>query len=72
MTATLPEASVLDAALPPTATMEHVLFEVKRLIVGQDRLLERLLVAFWGVGMCCLKACQVWRKPRRSKPLRRS
>ena len=55
MTATLPEATRLDGTLPPTATMEHVLFEVKRLIVGQDRLLERLLVALLARGHVLLE-----------------
>ncbi len=32
------------------ATMEHVLFEVKKIIVGQDHLLERLLVALLARG----------------------
>jgi MoxR-like ATPase len=37
------------------ATVEHVLFEVKRLIVGQDRLLERLLVALLARGHVLLE-----------------
>lgn len=35
--------------------MEHVLFEVKRLIVGQDRLLERLLLALLARGHVLLE-----------------
>ena len=34
---------------------EHVLFEVKRLIVGQDHLLERLLVALLARGHVLLE-----------------
>ncbi|MEM8533507.1 MAG: ATPase, partial [Chloroflexota bacterium] len=35
--------------------MEHVLFEIKRLIVGQDLLLERLLIALLGRGHVLLE-----------------
>ncbi len=42
------------AALSPVV-MEHVLFEVKKLIVGQDRLLERLLVALLARGHVLLE-----------------
>ncbi|MHB1133447.1 MAG: AAA family ATPase [Chloroflexota bacterium] len=35
--------------------MEHVLFEVKRLIVGQDRVIERLLVALLARGHVLLE-----------------
>jgi MoxR-like ATPase len=43
-------------ALPvSTSVMEHVLFEVKRLIVGQDHLLERLLVALLARGHVLLE-----------------
>jgi MoxR-like ATPase len=44
----------VTAAAQPTV-MEHVLFEVKRLIVGQDRLLERLLVALLARGHVLLE-----------------
>ncbi|MFN8535498.1 MAG: AAA family ATPase, partial [Dehalococcoidia bacterium] len=37
------------------ATIEEVLFEVKRLIVGQDHLLERLLVALLSRGHILLE-----------------
>ena len=43
-----------DARLSP-AVMEHVLFEMKRLIVGQDYLLERLLVALLARGHVLLE-----------------
>jgi MoxR-like ATPase len=39
-----------QAPLEGAATMEHVLFEVKKVIVGQDHLLERLLVALLARG----------------------
>ncbi len=39
----------------PPSLAEHVLFEVKRLIVGQDHLLERLLVALLSRGHVLLE-----------------
>lgn len=39
-----------QASLEGAATMEHVLFEIKKVIVGQDHLLERLLVALLARG----------------------
>src|SRR2546429_8231390 len=41
-------ARELAARVP--APIEQILFEVKRLIVGQDRLLERLLIALLAEG----------------------
>jgi MoxR-like ATPase len=44
------------ASTPPSsALMEHVLFEMKRMIVGQDHLLERLLVALLARGHVLLE-----------------
>lgn len=45
MTGTFPEGSVLERAL----------FEVKRVIVGQDRMVERMLVAVLAKGHCLLE-----------------
>jgi MoxR-like ATPase len=39
----------------PHVTLEQVLFEVKRVIVGQDRLVERLVVALLADGHCLLE-----------------
>lgn len=39
-----------DVALSPSRPMEQVLYEVKKVIVGQDELLERLLVALLARG----------------------
>jgi MoxR-like ATPase len=39
----------------PHVSLEQVLFEVKRVIVGQDRLVERLLVALLADGHCLLE-----------------
>jgi MoxR-like ATPase len=41
--------------LSPASLLEHVLFEMKRLIVGQDHLLERLLVALLARGHVLLE-----------------
>src|SRR5919204_1656422 len=45
----------LDGSPPSAALMEQVLFEVKRLIVGQDYVLERLLVALLARGHVLLE-----------------
>jgi MoxR-like ATPase len=44
-----------DTGAPSPALVEHVLFELKRLIVGQDHLLERLLVALLARGHVLLE-----------------
>src|SRR5206468_10162321 len=41
-------ASTVPAAVPPP--MERVLYEVKKIIVGQDHLLERMVVALLARG----------------------
>ena len=46
-------ARELAARVP--APIEQILFEVKRLIVGQDRLLERLLIALLSGGHVLLE-----------------
>ena len=43
-------ASVSSAHLETAALMERVLFEVKRVVVGQDAFLERILVALLAQG----------------------
>ncbi len=44
-----------DETIPTPAMVEQVLFEVKRLIVGQDHVLERLLVALLSRGHVLLE-----------------
>ena len=39
-----------DGSIARTVPMERVLYEVKRVIVGQDRLLERMVVALLARG----------------------
>src|SRR5919205_823054 len=39
----------------PAALLERALFEVKRVIVGQDRVIERLMVALLARGHCLLE-----------------
>jgi MoxR-like ATPase len=53
---------VPDAAAPPTVTpaqdaalLERTLFEVKKVIVGQDTMIERMLVAVLARGHCLLE-----------------
>ncbi len=47
----------MDIPDPPAeaAELEHVLFEVKKVIVGQDRVVERLLVCLLARGHCLLE-----------------
>jgi MoxR-like ATPase len=45
----------LEAPVPLASLIEHVVFEVRRLIVGQDHLLERLLVALLARGHVMLE-----------------
>jgi MoxR-like ATPase len=40
---------------PETMRLERALFEVKRVVVGQDRLVERLMVALLARGHCLLE-----------------
>jgi MoxR-like ATPase len=40
----------MDSAFPSPKPMEHVVYQVKKLIVGQDDLLERLIVALLARG----------------------
>ncbi|MFY1633400.1 AAA family ATPase [Solwaraspora sp. WMMB335] len=42
-------------AVPAAAALEQALFEVKRVIVGQDRLVERLLTSLLANGHCLLE-----------------
>jgi MoxR-like ATPase len=39
----------------PAAALEQVLFEVKRVVVGQDRMVERILVCLLARGHCLLE-----------------
>jgi MoxR-like ATPase len=51
-------AAGADAPVPPAADaarLERVLFEIKRVIVGQDRLVERMLVALLARGHVLLE-----------------
>ena len=47
----------MDIQDPPAEAveLEHVLFEVKKVIVGQDRVVERLLVGLLARGHCLLE-----------------
>ena len=38
------------SAAPPETSLEEVLYQVKRVIVGQDTLLERMLIALLARG----------------------
>src|SRR2546427_10723548 len=51
-----PTDTARELAARAPAPIEQILFEVKRLIVGQDRLLERLLIALLSGGHILLQA----------------
>ena len=42
--------------------MERVLYEVKKVIVGQDHLLERLIVALLARGHILVEECPGWQR----------
>lgn len=44
-----------EGRLPETAVLERALFEVKRVVVGQDHLVERMLVGLLARGHCLLE-----------------
>lgn len=46
---------MLSSANPPSATLEKALFEMKRVIVGQEHMIERLLVALLARGHVLLE-----------------
>jgi MoxR-like ATPase len=45
----------MDEMSEPAALLERLLFEVKKVIVGQDRLLERVIVALLARGHCLIE-----------------
>jgi MoxR-like ATPase len=47
--------AVRKASMNPGALLEQALFEVKRVVVGQDQMLERMLVALLARGHCLLE-----------------
>ena len=46
-----------DGLAAEVHTLERAMFEVKRVIVGQDRLVERMLVGLLAAGTACSRAC---------------
>ncbi len=50
-----PEAPAQPAEPHASAQLEQVIFELKRVIVGQDRVIERLLVSLLARGHCLLE-----------------
>ncbi|MGH9118615.1 MAG: AAA family ATPase [Acidimicrobiales bacterium] len=55
MTTTVPHGASTGPQTPEAAQLETVLFEIKRVIVGQDRVLERLVVCLIARGHCLLE-----------------
>ena len=52
----------------PEEVLEEALFEAKRVLVGQDLMIERLFVCWLAAGTACSKARPA--SPRRSPPRR--
>jgi len=50
-----PSAQRLSTPAADASALERVMFEVKRVIVGQDRLVERMLVGLLSQGHCLLE-----------------
>ena len=48
-----------------SSLMERILYEVKKVVVGQDHFLERVMVAILAQGHLWSKACRA--SPRRSR-----
>jgi MoxR-like ATPase len=55
MTTTVPQGASTGPQTPEAAQLETVLFEIKKVIVGQDRVLERLVVCLISRGHCLLE-----------------
>ena len=49
-----PDVDALDP-LQAAPVLERVLFEVKRVLVGQDRMIERMMVCLLARGHCLLE-----------------
>src|SRR5690242_13524534 len=50
-----PDASSPTPAAPSAEVLEHALFEAKRVLVGQDRMIERLFVSWLANGHCLIE-----------------
>ena len=46
---------LLSAVTASAETLEHALFEAKRVLVGQDRMIERLFVSWLANGHCLIE-----------------
>ena len=42
---------------------DHIKKQLARVIVGQDEVIEELLIALFSRGHCILKACPAWPRP---------
>jgi hypothetical protein len=52
--------------------LEHALFEAKRVVVGQDVMIERLFLCWLARGTACSKAHPYWRRRWPPNPWRAS
>src|SRR4029453_17290083 len=67
---TMPASTMPASTMPASPTpaedaslLERTLFEVKRVIVGQDRMIERMLAAVLARGHCLLEGVPGGAKP---------
>src|SRR5689334_17160454 len=51
----MPSSSQITSLDKPSAHLERALMEVKKVVVGQDRMVERMLVALLSRGHCLLE-----------------
>ena len=50
------------------SALERAMFEIKRVIVGQERMVERLLVSLLAAGTACSRASPELRRHWPSRP----
>ena len=63
-----PSRDRIDDVIDARQTAEAVLYEIRRVIVGQDAMLERVLVALLAGGHLLLEASRASPRPSRSRP----
>ena len=52
----------LDAMRKLKSAFDSIKQQLNRVIVGQDQVIEELLIALFAAATVCWKACQGWRK----------
>ena len=62
---------IKDQVLQYSDQLERVKAEVRKVLIGQDLMLSRLLIALSPAGTYCSRGCPVWPRPRPSRRWRR-